>query len=186
LTEEDNISEITESKRKGYQNIPSNHENNIALGNDEVLHLHKTYIRDSALVGPCPIVLEKERDTNSGDYHVDACDIYEDLDDYSSTQEDEYLIMFIRKGVVFVKWEGDDIRTSETHEPTKKCLPVFSPDDFSFASEEDFDQIQWPKKEEYQQLLEKYKGKEVGTVKLLKKEEDDMSIKPSQQEVFTA
>jgi hypothetical protein len=180
-TEEDNI-----SKGKGDQNIPSNHENNIALGNDEVLHLHETYIRDSALVGPRPIVLEQERDTNWGDYPDDASDISEDLDDYSSTQEDDYLMRFRRKGVGFVKWEGDDIGTSKTHEPTKESLPVFSPDDFPFASEEDFDQIQWPKKEEYQQLLDKYKDKEVGTVKLLKKEEDDMLIKPSQQEVFTA
>jgi hypothetical protein len=55
-----------------------------------------------------------------------------------------------------------------------------------FASEEVFDQIQWPKKEEYEQILDKYKDKEVETVKLLKKEEDDMLIKPSQQEIFTA
>ena len=83
------------------------------------------------------------------------------------------------RGVVFVKWEGDDIGTS------KESLPVFSLDDLPFASEEDLDQIQWPKKEEYQKLLDKYKDKEVGTVKLLNKEEDDMSIKPSEQEVFT-
>jgi hypothetical protein len=112
--EEENI-----SKGKGYHNIPSNHKNNIALGNDEVLHLHETYIRDSSLVGPCPIVLEQERDTNWGDYPDNASDISEDLDDYSSTQEDDYLMRFIRKGVGFVKWEGDDIRTSKTHEPTK-------------------------------------------------------------------
>jgi hypothetical protein len=54
-----------------------------------------------------------------------------------------------------------------------------------FTSEEDFDEIQWPKREEYQQLLDKYKDKEVGTVKLLKKGDDDILIKPSQQEVLT-
>jgi hypothetical protein len=48
---------------------------------------------------------------------------------------------------------------AKTHEPTKESLHVFSPDDFPFASKEDFDQIQWPKKEEYQQLLDKYKEK---------------------------
>jgi hypothetical protein len=72
-----------------------------------------------------------------------------------------------------------------THEPIKENLPVFSPEDFPFASEEDFDKIQWPKKEEYQQLLDKYKDKEVGTVKLLKKGDDDILIRPTQQEVFT-
>jgi hypothetical protein len=53
---------------------------------------------------------------------------------------------------------------------------------------EDFDQIEWPKKEEYQQLLDEFKNKEVGTVKILKKkkDEDDMQICSSQQEVFTA
>jgi hypothetical protein len=55
-----------------------------------------------------------------------------------------------------------------------------------FATEEDFDQIQWPKKEEYQQFLDKYKDKEVGTVKLLKTGESDILIRPSQQEIFTA
>jgi hypothetical protein len=89
------------------------------------------------------------------------------------------LIRFIRKGFGFVKWEGDDIRTSETHEPTKEILPLFSPDDFCFASKEGFDQIQWLKKEEYQQLLDTYKDKEVGTIKLLKKGEDDILIRLS-------
>jgi hypothetical protein len=99
-----------------------------------VLHLHETYIRDSALVGPRPIVLEQERDTNWGDCPDDASDTYEDLDDYSSTQEDDNLMRFIRKGIGFVKWEGDDIRTSKMHEPTKESIPVFSPDVFPFAS----------------------------------------------------
>jgi hypothetical protein len=186
LIEEDNINEITWTKGKGDQNIPSNHEDNIALGNNEVLHLHETYIRDSALVGTHPIILEQERDTNWGDYPDNAFDISEDWDEYSYTQEDDYLLRFRRKGFGFAKWEGDDIRTSETHEPTKESLLVFSPDDFPFASEEDFDQIQWSKKEEYQQFLEKYKDKEFGTVKLLKKGEDDILIRPSQQEDFTA
>jgi hypothetical protein len=76
-------------------------------------------------VGPCPIILEQERDTNWGDYPDNASDIFEDLDDYSSTQEYDYLIRFRRKGVGFVKWEGDDIETSETHEPTKEIIHVF-------------------------------------------------------------
>jgi len=46
--------------------------------------------------------------------------------------------------------------------------------------------IQWTMKQEYQQLLDKYKDKEVGSVKLLKRGDNDVLIKPSQQEVLTA
>jgi hypothetical protein len=67
-----------------------------------------------------------------------------------------------------------------------QTLQKYSPEDMPFATEEDFDQIEWPKKEEYQQLLDEFKNKEVGTVKILKKNEDDIQIYPSQQEVFTA
>jgi hypothetical protein len=61
----------------------------------------------------------------------------------------------------------------------------YSPEDMPFATEEDFDQIKWPKKEEYQQLLDEFKNKEIRMVKILKKVEDDIQICPSQQEVFT-
>jgi hypothetical protein len=60
----------------------------------------------------------------------------------------------------------NDVETNVAHEPIKESLPIFSPKDFPFASEEDFDKTHWPKKEEYQQLLNKYKEKEVGIVKL--------------------
>jgi hypothetical protein len=56
---------------------------------------------------------------------------------------------------VHVQEINDDVITSETHEPIKESLPVFSPDDLPFTSEEDIDQIQWPKKDKYQQILEK-------------------------------
>ena len=87
---------------------------------------------------------------------------------------------------VHVQEINNDTEISETHEPIKENLPIFSPKDFPFTSEEDFDEIQWSKKEEYQQLLDKYKDKEFGTIKLLKKGDDDILIKPSQQEVLTA
>jgi hypothetical protein len=67
-----------------------------------------------------------------------------------------------------------------------KVFLNFLPNDMPFATKEDFDQIQWPTREEYQQLLDKYENKEVGAVKLLKKGESDILIRPSQQEVFTA
>jgi DNA-binding cell septation regulator SpoVG len=61
-----------------------------------------------------------------------------------------------------------------------QTLQKYSPEDMPFATEEDFDQIKWPKKEEYQQLLDEFKNKEIGTVKILKKHEDDVQIHPSQ------
>jgi hypothetical protein len=67
-----------------------------------------------------------------------------------------------------------------------QTLQKYSPEDMPFATEEDFDQIEWPKKEEYQQLLDEFKNKEIGIVKILKKHEDDVQIHSSQQEVFTA
>jgi hypothetical protein len=85
-----------------------------------------------------------------------------------------------------VQETSDPIKDDKAHEQIMESLPEFSPDDMPFATEEDFDQIQWPKREEYQQLLDKYKDKEVGAVKLLKKGESDILIRPSQQEVFTA
>jgi hypothetical protein len=57
------------------------------------------------------------------------------------------------------------LKTDKAREPIMESLPEFSPDNMPFATEEDFDQIQWPKREDYQQLLDKYKGKEVGAVK---------------------
>jgi hypothetical protein len=66
-----------------------------------------------------------------------------------------------------------------------QTLQKYSPEDMPFATKEDFDQIKWPKKEEYQQLLDEFKNTKIGTVKILKKVEDDVQIRPSQQEVFT-
>jgi hypothetical protein len=87
---------------------------------------------------------------------------------------------------IHVQEISDPIKADKAHEPIMESLPEFSPDDMPFATKEDFDQIQWPKREDYQQLLDKYKDKEVGAVKLLKKGEDSVLIQPSQQEVFTA
>jgi hypothetical protein len=51
-----------------------------------------------------------------------------------------------------------------------QTLQKYSLEDMPFATEEEFDQIEWAKKEEYQQLLDEFKNKEVGTVKDIKKE----------------
>jgi hypothetical protein len=82
-----------------------------------------------------------------------------------------------------------DVAPAE-NEPQKdviQTLQEYSSEDMPFTTEEDFDQIEWPKKEEYQQLLDQFQSKEVGMVKILKrpKNEDDVQIHPSQQETFT-
>jgi hypothetical protein len=75
------------------------------------------------------------------------------------------------------------VKNNKAHEQVMGNLPKFSPTDVPFAKYED--QIQWPTREGYHQLLDKYKDKEAGTVKLLKTGESDLLIQPSQQEVFT-
>jgi hypothetical protein len=76
---------------------------------------------------------------------------------------------------------------NEAQKDVIQTLQEYSPEDMPFTTEEDFDQIEWPEKEEYQQLLDQFQSKEVGTVKILKrpKNEDDVQIHPSQQETFT-
>ena len=85
---------------------------------------------------------------------------------------------------IHVQEISDHIKANKAHEPILEGLPKFSLDDMPFATEEDFDQIQWPKKEDYQQLLNKYKENEFGVFMLLKKGEDNVLIQPSQQQVF--
>jgi hypothetical protein len=76
---------------------------------------------------------------------------------------------------------------NEVQKDVIQTLQEYSPEDMPFTTEEDFDQIECPKKEEYQQLLDQFQSKEVGTVKILKrpKNEDNVQIHPSQQETFT-
>jgi hypothetical protein len=69
-------------------------------------------------VDPClfqgwPTLPFTEEDTNWGDCPDDASNISEDWDDYCSTQGDDHLL---RKGVSFVKWEGDDIGNNKAHD----------------------------------------------------------------------
>jgi hypothetical protein len=75
---------------------------------------------------------------------------------------------------------------NEVQKDVIQTLQEYSPEDMPFVAEEDFDQIECPKKEEYQQLLDQFQNKEVGTVKILKrqKDEENVQIHPSQQEAF--
>jgi hypothetical protein len=77
---------------------------------------------------------------------------------------------------------------NEAQKDVIQNLQEYSLEDMHFATEEEFGQIEWPKKEEYQQLLYEFQNKEAGTVKILKmkKDEEDVQIHPSQQEFFTS
>jgi hypothetical protein len=61
-----------------------------------------------------------------------------------------------------VQEPSESIKDDKAHDKTRQTLHEYS------------DQIKWPKKEEYQQLLDELKSKEVGTMKILKKVEDDV------------
>jgi hypothetical protein len=55
----------------------------------------------------------------------DASNLSEDWDDYFSTQEDDNLIRFRRKGVGFVKWKGDDEHSLT--EPNQEYVLITEP-----------------------------------------------------------
>ena len=61
------------------------------------------------------------------------------------------------------------INDNKAQKDVIQTLQEYSPEEMPFATEEEFDQIEWPKKEEYQQLLDEFQNKEVGTVKILKR-----------------
>jgi hypothetical protein len=75
------------------------------------------------------------------------------------------------------------VKNYKAHEKVMGDPLKYHPKDVPFAKKEDH--IKCPTKEIYLQLLDKYKDKEVGTVKLQKTGEGDIMIHPSQQEVFT-
>jgi hypothetical protein len=68
------------------------------------------------------------------------------------------------------------VKNDKMHDEIIQTLHKYSPKDMPFVTEEDFDQIKWPKKVEYQQLLDEFKDKETGTVKILQRPKDDVQI----------
>ena len=80
-----------------------------------------------------------------------------------------------------VQEPSDSIKDDKAHDETRQTLHKYFPKYTPFATKEDFDQTQRSTKEKYMQLLDRYKDREVGTIR-----EDDILIQPSQQEVFTA
>jgi hypothetical protein len=107
----------------------------------------------------CPTLGE---DTNVGDCPVDISDTSEDSD------KDCYPPQRISNFI-----EGRNITAEEQPEAIK-------------STEEDFDQIEWPTKEEYLQLISSIKDQGSETVRVVKKVEDNVKIHPSQQKTFVA
>jgi hypothetical protein len=87
--------------------------------------------------------MEQERDTSWGDYPDDASNLSEDWDDYYSTQVDEIddLIRFIKKGVSFVKWKGDDehVLTDPNQEDVLTTEPLPPPSTQHIGIQEEVD-----------------------------------------------
>jgi hypothetical protein len=86
----------------------------------------------------------------------------------------------------YVQEPSDSIKDDKACDKAKQTPHKYSPEATPFAKEENSNQIKWIKKEEYQQLLDEFKGQEFETAKILKKVEDDVRIRPSQQEIFIA
>jgi hypothetical protein len=70
-------------------------------------------------------------------------------------------------------------KDDKAHDKTQQSPHKYSLEDTPFTKEENYNQIKWIKKEEYQQLLDEFKGQESKTAKILKKVEDDVRIHPS-------
>jgi hypothetical protein len=86
----------------------------------------------------------------------------------------------------YVQKPSDSIKDDKARDKTGPTPHRYSPEDTPFAKEENSNQIKWPTKEEYQQLMDELKAQESETAKILKKVEDDVRIHPSQQEIFIA
>jgi hypothetical protein len=86
----------------------------------------------------------------------------------------------------YVQNPSDSIKDDKARDKIGPTPHKYSPEDTPFPKEENSNQIKWPKKEEYQQLMDELKAQESETGKILKKVEDDVQIHPSQWEIFIA
>jgi hypothetical protein len=86
----------------------------------------------------------------------------------------------------YEKKSSDSIKDDKASKKIGPTYHRYSPKDTYFAKEENSSQIEWPMKEEYQQLMDDLKAQKSETVEILKKVEDDVWIHPSQQEIFIA
>jgi hypothetical protein len=79
---------------------------------------------------------------------------------------------------------SDSIKDDKARDKIGPTPHKCSLEDKHVSKEENSSQIEWPTKEEYQQLINDLKAQKSETVKILKKVENDVQIHPSQQEIF--
>jgi hypothetical protein len=80
----------------------------------------------------------------------------------------------------YEKKSSDSIKDDKARDKTGPTPHKCSLEDTPFAKEENSNQIEWPTKEEYQQLMDDLKAQKSETAKILNKVEDDVQIHPSQ------
>jgi hypothetical protein len=95
-------------------------------------------------------------------------------------------IQNIHVTTTYEKKSSDSIKDDKARDKNGPTAHKCSPEDTPSAKEENSSQVQWPTKEEYQQLIDDLKTQKSETVKILKKVENDVQIHPSQQEIFVA
>jgi uncharacterized protein (DUF2249 family) len=117
------------------------------------------------------------------------------LDKYKDKEVGSVKLLKRGDNDVLIKPSQQEVLTAESHPPPSRQYTrvIQKPMKFEAKEYQEGDTVwMWgtkkgePMKQEYQQLLDKYKDKEVGSVKLLKRGDNDVLIKPSQQEVLTA
>jgi hypothetical protein len=148
----------------------------------------------------CPTLGE---DTNGGDFSVDTSDTSEDLDEdcyppqrksnFIEGHKDAFKDMKIPSTIIVdenpwcfqcseAHWEHECPCNSGDHQQESPQINITAekkPEAIK-STEEDFDQIEWPTKEEYLQLISSIKVQESETVR------NDVQIHPSQQKIFVA
>jgi hypothetical protein len=143
----------------------------------------------------CPTFPLVGEDTDEGDFHDDAFDISEDSDkDGYPIQKRSNFIEDIRVPSAIVvdenpwcfqcseaHWEHECPYNGGDHQQEGPQINVTA-EKHQEVKEEKSDQIEWPTKEEYYQLINSLKDQKVEPVKILKR----VQTHPSQQKIFVA
>jgi hypothetical protein len=148
----------------------------------------------------CPTLGE---DTNRGDFPVDTSDTSEDPDgdcyppqrksNFIEGHKDVFKDIKVPSTIVVdenpwcfqcseAHWEHECPCNSGDHQQESPQINITAEEqpEAIKSTEEDFDQIEWPTKEEYLQLISSIKVQESETVR------NDVQIHPSQQKIFVA
>jgi hypothetical protein len=152
----------------------------------------------------CPTLGE---DTNGGDFPVDTSDTSEDPDEdcyppqrksnFIEGHKDVFKDIKVPSTIIVdenpwcfqcseAHWEHECPCNSGEHQQEGPQINITTKEqpEAIKSTEEDFDQIEWPTKEEYLQLISSIKVQE-SRMRILEKE-NDVQIHPSQQKIFVA